>query len=829
MDSQGPDRHEPRRRDAANPASEPSQMSADAPPPVTAPSAVAPESILNARLTEPQREAVRTLDGAMLVLAGPGSGKTRTVTHRIAYMLEQGIKPWRILAITFTNKAAREMADRVEQLAPGSEVWNISTFHKFCARLLRRRAGVVGLESNYSIIDTRDQRRLLSEILSDLDFDASHYSPDKVAGAISQAKNDLLTPERYVAKYTQSVADHWQAIVAKVYPAYQKRMLEANSVDFDDLLLHTAIMLEENDELRDELGSRHQYIMVDEYQDTNMTQYRIVAALAEKHRNLCVTGDPDQSIYGWRGAKIANILNFERDFPEAKTVRLEQNFRSTKAVLEVADRLIGFNRQRKAKTLTTENPDGEGVRLLKFDDGIAEADHIASQIAEAVRGGDRTYDQFAIFYRVNSLSRQLESALARQQIPYQVAKGTAFYDRAEVKDVVAYLRLVANPADRQAFLRIINKPARRLGQTSQKRLVAWADENGETLIEAASHAGDCPALGKPAARGFRVFAETLRAITLEDCGTVAKLVRAVVERTGYLVPYRDESDEKSVEVVTNVEEVITAAAMYDRRAGEEATLEGFLEESALVSDTDALDADLGQVTMMTLHAAKGLEYPVVFLVGVEQGLIPHDRSLRENDPAELEEERRLLFVGITRAEEELTLSQTAARVVRGRSQITISSQFLPELGLENEDLTTKTAGSATWYEQHEGWDEPVIDVSEGSEPAGEGEEVELPFEPAEGPKKPQRKRHAPKPGATPFSELKLTTGAAMLGGGEPVSIPHAATFQPGMTVRHPHYGRGTVVRLGGVGRRKTVEVEFDEGRVEKFIAGLAPLQPVGVG
>ena len=783
-----------------------------------------------ATLTPNQRAAATHVDGPLLVLAGPGSGKTRTVTHRIAYLLEQGVQPWQVLAITFTNKAAREMGERVSALVGDAPVL-VTTFHKFCARVLRRRAGIVGLDSNYSIYDTGDQRRAMKEVISDLDFDPGHYPPDRVLGIVSNAKNDLVTPEQFKRQFDSSVGDHFRAVVSQAYPKYQAALKAANAVDFDDLLMHVALMLSEEEMLREQLGDRYRYVLVDEYQDTNVAQYRIVSALAAQHRNLCVTGDPDQSIYGWRGAKIANILNFERDFPEAKTVRLEQNFRSTKAVLEVADRLIGFNRQRKAKVLTTDNPDGDAVRLLKFDDGIAEADHVAEQIEAAVAERRRKYSDFAVFYRVNSLSRQLESAMARRRIPYQVAKGTAFYDRSEVKDVVAYLRLVANPADRQAFLRVVNKPARRLGQTSQNRLVAWADENGETLLEAAAHAGDCGTLGKPAARGFRVFAETLRAITLEDCGTVAKLVRAVVERTGYLNAFRDESDEKSVEIVTNVEEVITAAAMYDRRAGEEASLEGFLEESALVSDTDALDENLGQVTMMTLHAAKGLEYPVVFLVGVEQGLIPHDRSLRENDPAELEEERRLLFVGITRAEEELTLSHTAARVVRGRSQITITSQFVPELGIDNEDLTTKTAGAATWYEEHEGWDEPVIDISGDVDAAdGEpGEEVALPFEPAEGPKKPQRKRHAPKPGATPFSELKLTTGAAMLGGGEAVTIPHAATFVAGMTVRHPHYGRGTVVKLGGVGRRKTVEVRFEEGREEKFIAGLAPLQPVAAG
>ena len=773
-----------------------------------------------ASLTPPQREAATHVDGPLLVLAGPGSGKTRTVTHRIAYLLEQGVRPWQILAITFTNKAAREMGERVATLVGDARVW-VTTFHKFCARILRRRAGVVGLESNYTIYDTADQRRTMKQVISDLDFDPGHYPPDRVLSIVSNAKNDLISPRQFKDRFEAGVGDHFKAVVAQAYPKYQEALQAANAVDFDDLLMHVAAMLSEEEMLREQMGEKHRYILVDEYQDTNIAQYRIVSALAERHRNLCVTGDPDQSIYGWRGAKIANILNFERDFPEAKTVRLEQNFRSVGSVLEVADRLIAFNRQRKAKTLTTQKPHGEDVRLMKFDDGIAEADFIAEEIDSAVKDGRRKFSDYAVFYRVNSLSRQVESAFARLRIPYQVAQGTAFYDRSEVKDVIAYLRLAANPADRQAFLRVVNKPARRLGNTSQNRLIAWADDNGLTAMEAALKASECPALGKPAARGFRVFAETLQSITLEDCGTVAKMVRAVVERSGYVAPLKDATDEKSIEILTNVEEVITAAAQYDRRAGEDATLEGFLEESALVSDTDALDDTRGQVSMMTLHAAKGLEFPCVYLVGVEQGLLPHDRSLRENDPAELEEERRLLFVGVTRAEEELTLSHTAARVTRGRSQITIASQFLPELALSEEDRTTKTAGSATWYEQHAGWDEPTIDVNSDGE-----DHVDPPED-----KKPrkQRSRRAPAEGATPFRELKLTTGTAMMDGGEPATIPHAATYQMGMAVRHPRYGRGTVVALGGVGKRKTVSVDFEDGRHEKFVAGLVPLQPVAAG
>ena len=774
-------------------------------------------SILEARLTDPQREAVATIDGPLLVLAGPGSGKTRTVTHRIAYMLERGIKPWRILAITFTNKASREMAERVEQLAPGSQV-SVSTFHKFCARLLRRRAALVGLESNYSIIDGRDQRQLMGECLSELDFDAGHYAPDRVLSAISNVKNDLLTPEQYKARVESRIADHWEAVVAKVYPLYQKRLLAANSVDFDDLLFHVARLLTESDELRAELGERHRFIMVDEYQDTNTAQYRIVAALSERHRNLCVTGDPDQSIYGWRGAKIANILNFERDFPEAKVIRLEENFRSTRSILSTADALIARNSRRKAKRLVTANDEGTAVRVVRYADGVAEAAGIAEAIREAVDAGTRQYADFAVFYRVNSLTQQLELAMARNRIPIQIAQGAKFLDRAEVRDLVGYLRLIANPEDRTAFRRVVNRPQRRLGETSQRKLADWADANGLSLLDAAPRADECEALGKPAKRGFWSFAQLIDSLSLANLGSVEKLLDRLLERTGYLIHHRAKLSaggpeaEKAHTVVGNVEEIVAAAAAYDQRHPEDATLDGFLEETALTGDADAIDESLGRVSMMTLHAAKGLEFPCVFLIGLEQGLLPHDRALRSDDPDELEEERRLLFVGITRAMEELTITRTTARVSRGRTQTTIDSTFLPELEAEHEDRDDFTAKFARSVDEDsnespDDWDEPAIDVGAsgetkqpreqpelfGDEPPARGETQQLPSD-----------RIPPRPKPTPEATR--------------------AMFQPGMRVRHPSYGVGEVITIDTDGRLPTVQVDFDGERV-KFVAGMAPLQP----
>ena len=793
-------------------------------------------------LTPPQQAAVETVSGPLMVLAGPGSGKTRTITHKIAHLLQQGVAPTSILAITFTNKAAREMDERLVGLVGHSGV-GVFTFHRLCARLLRRHAAVVGIESNYTILDMGDQRRMMKETLEGLDLDTTHFAPERVLSKVSNLKNDLISPEQFARSFDESVGDHFQAVVAKAFPAYQRSLLQSNSVDFDDLLMHVAVMVTDNDGLREQLSHRFQYILVDEYQDTNAAQYRVAAALASTHHNLCVTGDPDQSIYGWRGARIANILNFERDFPEARIVRLEDNFRSTQAILRTADHLIHHNLQRKAKTLKTGNEEGSPVRVIKFDDGTAEADFIAESIASAVHEGAASYKDIAIFYRVNSMSREIEHALSRQKIPYQVAQGTAFYDRAEVKDIFAYLRLLANPSDRTAFQRIINKPARRLGQTSQKKLASWADNRGVSLFEAAANALDCSDLGRPARGGFKAFADMLASLSLADSGSVAKLLRNVVDRSGYLAPYEGSTDEKAAEVVANVEEVISAAAEYDRRASDDATLEGFLEESALVSDTDSLDdtcTPSGSVTLMTLHASKGLEFPRVFLVGLEQGLLPHERSLRENSGDDVEEERRLLFVGITRAEKELVITHTAARVVRGRPQISIQSQFLPELQAEHDDRTSafpvgysRSHRGRSNASSYDGWEEPAFDIHSDLEiddaeaipesmPLRGQNETESGHDKTELASGPSAENdNAPKPLNLPG--IKLTTAADLLSGSNR-EVNLAASFAVGQQVRHPHYGIGEVTEIGEVNRRRKVTVDFGNS-IETLIVGIAPLEP----
>jgi len=765
----------------------------------------------SAVLTPPQQLAVEHVDGPLLILAGPGSGKTRVITHRIARMVETGIDPRSVLAITFTNKAANEMAERVAKLLPGGRVW-ISTFHRFCARLLRMRAEGVGLQPNYTILDTGDQSQLIRQILRDLDVDAVSFPPRRIAARISNAKNDLHSAEDVARRFEDSVGNHIEAVVARVYPEYQKRLLQSNAVDFDDLLLHVVTLLSDNPELRRQLGERYRYILVDEYQDTNLAQYRIVAALAADHHNLCVTGDPDQSIYGWRGARIDNILSFERDFPNATVVRLEENFRSTKQILKSADRLIAHNTQRKAKSLVTGNDDGVPVQCLIFRDGRQEADEIAADIRRAVEDGERNWSEFAGFYRVNALSREIERALMRHGVPFQVAAGVAFYDRAEIKDVLAYLRLIFNPDDETAFRRIVNTPKRGIGKTTLDRLHAWAQWQGISLFEAAARCEEYPKISKRAAKGLKAFVAMIGELAIEPTGSIKRLIENVLQRTAYSEQWEGSLAEQDQQRLANVEELLTAAEQYDERTDDEPTLEGFLETTCLVNETDTLDENAGRVTLMTLHAAKGLEFPVVYIVGVEENLIPHERSLRSGDYKELEEERRLLFVGMTRAEEELYLTQTCQRNFRGRLLHSIPSDFLRETTVVLTDRT----GDAP-----DPWDE-LLNRSHDDETAAESS----PDDTSSKPQPPQT--HGTQPvglGSHPTGLVQ--TGLNLLGGdAQPAALPQG--FAVGMTVRHPRYGTGTVLQIGGFARRRTVTVAFDDGRQESFIADKSPLQPVGV-
>ncbi len=756
---------------------------------------------LHQQLTPVQIEAVEHFSGPMLVLAGPGSGKTRVVTHRVARLIEKGVKPWNILAITFTNKAAAEMSERLKTLTNSQNLW-VSTFHRFCAHVLRQRAGVVGLQPNFTILDTADQKQAIRQVLSELDFDAAHYPPGKILGMISNAKNDMITAQMFVQQFEDSVADHFTAVVAKVYPAYQKYLLNSNAVDFDDLLLHVVHLFEEHDEIRSQYDDRYQYVLVDEYQDTNEAQYRIVRALSQNSRNLSVTGDPDQSIYGWRGAKIDNILKFEQDYQDTKIIKLEQNFRSSKLILAAADSLISHNRLRKAKELTTDNAEGEPVELLHFPDSPVEADSIARHIRQTVESGERDWSDFAIFYRVNSISRQLELALGRHHVPYQVAAGVAFYQRAEVRDLLAYLDLINNPQNRAAFMRVVNVPLRGIGKTSQSRLMSYAEDKGLTYIEAALQSDQVPKMPKRAAASLKAFARMMENFSLADSGSVAQLIEDVVDKTGYTRPWSSSQNEQDMQRLANVEELVSAARNHDTIFDADTSLEGFLEPTSLVSDLDALegDSEKGKVTLMTLHAAKGLEFPVVYIIGVEQNLLPHERSLREGNPREYEEERRLLFVGMTRAEERLYLTASSYRDLHGRSMPTIPSDFLSEIDLVQTDGTTLTSDfPETAYR-------PTSLVSSDLS----DEDVK-----------------AIRAALNRTDKPQLTTAAALLAGdNSAATLPF--NFPIGSSVRHPRYGLGTVTAAGGFGHRRTVTVEFEEeNRSETFIVSKCPLQRIG--
>ena len=776
-------------------------------------------------LTPSQRRAVEHLEGPLLVLAGPGSGKTRVITRRIARMVEQGVDPREILGITFTNKAAGEMASRVAALLPGQRVW-ISTFHRFCARVLRERAEAVGLQPNFTILDTSDQRQMVREVLSDLNLDAVHFPPARIVERISRAKNDLHTAEQFARFHEDRVGDHLQSVVARVFPEYQKRLLRSNAVDFDDLLLHVVTILTENPELRARYDERFRYVLVDEYQDTNLAQYRIVVALSRDYPNLCATGDPDQSIYGWRGARIDNILRFEADFPKAAVVRLEQNFRSTKSILRSADALISHNVHRKSKALHTDNSEGPPVELLFCADNVREAAAIAEEILREVDSGRRTWSDFAIFYRVNALSRGIERALALARIPFQVAAGVAFYERAEIKDMLSYLRLIQNPSDEAAFRRVVNTPARGIGKTTLQRLAGWAAMQRLNLLEAASRAGEHPQLAPRAVNALKTFARLIEDLSSRAVGGVEELLRDVMDRSGYDDHLRASGTEQDLERLANVEELLTAARQFDETFGDEAGLAGFLEAASLVSDVDALsdEPDQGRVTLMTLHAAKGLEFPVVFILAVEENLIPHERSLRSDDPRELEEERRLLFVGMTRAMEKLYLTRTQIRDFRGNRLVSIPSGFLRETEFVSREILetpfdVPPAGGAETRDDEEDVEQPASDDAAEDCDAMDNAAHSAPL---------KAPRRSSRDGMT---RPRIMTGADLLhelNARAATEAPPPPSFTVGMSVRHPTYGLGTVVDVGGIAKRSTVTVEFREtGRNETFVASKCPLQPVG--
>jgi DNA helicase-2/ATP-dependent DNA helicase PcrA len=743
-------------------------------------------------LTPAQTEAVCHGDGPLLILAGAGSGKTRVITRRVAYLLQQGIRPGNILAITFTNKAAGEMRQRVEQLIPGHRVW-ISTFHSFGVRLLRQYAERFNLDGNFTIYDMEDRARIVKDALAAAGIDETKFSPDRIASAISQAKNHLQTP-RYYAEHAH---DFFSQTVAKVYHHYEKKLRQANALDFDDLLYLPALALKNLEDFRAELDSRFQYILIDEYQDTNQAQYELVRRLSMNYRNLCVVGDPDQSIYKWRGSDIRNILDFERDFPDARVIALEKNYRSSKAILHAATALIAHNSQRKKKKLFTDNPHGEPVRILSFDNGLDEAEGVVLRIKDAVARGKARYRDHAIFVRINALTRSLESAFVQHGVPFQIVKGLAFFERKENKDVIAYLRLLVNPADTVSFLRVINEPARGIGKVSLDRLLRFAAERELTPMAACGHIHAIPDLRGKAAIAFRDFYRLITDLRTELDQPPHELIRIVLDRSGYRQMLAESPDEDDADRLANIEELITAAKQFHDQYPE-LGISDFLEQMTLAADVDRWDDTADCVSVMTLHAAKGLEFPVVYMLALEQGLLPHERSLTKTE--DLEEERRLCFVGMTRAMKELYLCHSRVREFRGQALYAVPSMFLDELPHEVkiEDYSaSRNSGRAAiedWRSQ----------VNSHAAQAGYATQPRRSLTPD-----PTARQQTP-----PTSPLVHGNDSH----GSPTELAN------GQVVQHEKYGIGQVVELSGYGALRKVRIRFASAGEKTFVASKVQLK-----
>ncbi len=635
-----------------------------------------PEQYLE-HLNPAQREAVLHTEGPLLVVAGAGSGKTRVLTHRVAHLITAcGVRPYEILAITFTNKAAGEMRERLEHMLGdvASQAW-IMTFHAACGRILRREAPRLGYRSNITIYDDADQVRVVKAVLEDLGRDPKRFSPRGVHAQISNAKNQLVTPDEYLAR----VSNFYDQTVAEVYQGYQKRLHASNAMDFDDMLMVTVHVFERFPEALERWRKAFRYVLVDEYQDTNHAQYRLLQLLAGEHRNLCAVGDPDQSIYAFRGADIRNIMEFEHDFGETRTIALEQNYRSTNAILSAANAVIEHNRERKQKRLFSELGAGVPVEVIEVEDEHAEARFVAARIAALVEEGF-SGREIACFYRTNAQSRVLEDVLVRQGVPYQVIGGPRFYERAEIKDAVAYLQVLVNPDDAVSLARIANRPRRGIGDTSLARLQTHADSQGLTLWEAFGRPEEA-GLGAAAVRavsGLRNLLESLMALAQDQA--VDEVVEAVLARSGYVEALEVERTIEAMGRVENLRELVGVAREHKATA-EEPTLAGFLQGISLVSDQDTIQGESSLVTLMTLHNAKGLEFRAVFMIGMEEGIFPHSRSIEEQG---VEEERRLAYVGMTRAMERLTLTHSLARTLYGRRDYNAPSRFLDELPAEVE-------------------------------------------------------------------------------------------------------------------------------------------------
>lgn len=763
------------------------------------------------KLNEPQREAVYHTDGPLLILAGAGSGKTRVLTHRIAYLIgERGVNPWNILAITFTNKAAEEMRQRVDNLVGfGAEsVW-VSTFHSACVRILRRFIDRLGYENHFTIYDTDDQKTLIKEVCRKVDVDTKVFKERSLLSAISSAKNEMILPDEFELN---AGGDFAKMKIAKVYREYEAQMRANNALDFDDLLVKTVQLLQTQPDVLESYQERFRYIMVDEYQDTNTVQFQLVSLLAGKYKNLCVVGDDDQSIYKFRGANIRNILDFEHEFPDAKVIKLEQNYRSTGNILNAANSVIANNHGRKEKSLWTENGEGELIRLRQFDTAFDEADFIGEDIKNAVRQGG-SYNDSAVLYRTNAQSRLLEEKFIAMNIPYKIVGGVNFYARREIKDLLAYLKTIDNGRDDVAVRRIINVPKRGIGLTTINRIQESATERGIGFYEALLAPGLIAGVGRSATKldSFAALIEYFK--TLAEEMNITDLLQEVIEKTGYIESLENEDKEEAKTRKENIDELISKAATYEESCqdkDEKATLSGFLEEVALVADIDSLDEDQEYVVLMTLHSAKGLEFPRVYLAGMEDGLFPGYMSINAGDREELEEERRLCYVGITRAEQELTLTSARRRMVHGETQYNPMSRFVKEIPRELLDTGNKKFTQETEMPAQQNTYARAREAFRAQAFAG-----------ALGGMTPAKNQGVGKPLTGSQALASLQKGSQLAAGGNgPLG------YEVGDRVRHVKFGEGTVTDIKEGGRDHEVTIEFDSVGTRKMFAKFAKLVKV---
>ncbi len=747
-------------------------------------------------MNDKQAEAVQTTDGPLLIMAGAGSGKTRVLTHRIAYLIdEKYVNPWNILAITFTNKAAREMRERAIALNPATQDTLIATFHSMCVRILRREADYIGYNRNFTIVDPGEQRTLMKRIIKQLNLDTKKWNERSILGTISNAKNDLLDE----IAYEKQAGDMYTQVIAKCYKAYQEELRRSEAMDFDDLIMMTLRLFDQNKDVLAYYQQRYQYIHVDEYQDTNHAQYQLVKLLASRFKNICVVGDADQSIYGWRGADMQNILDFEKDYPQAKVVLLEENYRSTKKILQAANNVINHNKNRRPKKLWTQNDEGEQIVYHRANNEQEEAVFVASTIDNIVREQGKNFKDFAVLYRTNAQSRTIEEALLKSNIPYTMVGGTKFYSRKEIRDVIAYLNILANTSDNISFERIVNEPKRGVGPGTLEKIRSFAYEQDMSLLDSSSNVMISPLKGKAAQAVWDLANLILTLRSKLDSLTVTEITENLLDKTGYLEALQVQNTLESQARIENIEEFLSVTKNFDDNP--EITVEGetgldrlsrFLNDLALIADTDDSATETAEVTLMTLHAAKGLEFPVVFLIGMEEGVFPLSRAIEDAD--ELEEERRLAYVGITRAEQILFLTNANTRTLFGKTSYNRPTRFIREI---DDELI-----------QHQGLARPVnssFGVKYSKEqPTQFGQGMSL-----------QQALQARKSNSQPQVTAQLQALNA--------NNSHETSWEIGDVATHKKWGDGTVLEVSGSGKTQELKINFPGIGLKKLLASVAPI------